>query len=73
MARERTCHASICPGYANNGVHDATAAYELSQAWQQARWLAILAGSLAVLLAGMLRQNQLDSRRPPAWLNVPAK
>ncbi len=58
MARDGTLALDLSR-YANNGVHDATAAYELAQAWQQARWLAILAGSLAVLLAGMLWQNRL--------------
>ncbi|HTS25319.1 MAG TPA: ATP-binding protein [Bryobacteraceae bacterium] len=57
MARDRSL-ALYLARYANNGVHDATAAYELSRERQRARGLAILAACLAVLLAMVLWQNR---------------
>jgi len=44
--------------YANNGVHDATAAYGLAQARQRTRFLEILAWTLTLLLATLLWQNR---------------
>jgi PAS domain S-box-containing protein len=56
MARDGTLVVYLSR-YANSGVHDATAAFELAQARQRARWLEILASCLVVALALMIGQN----------------
>jgi PAS domain S-box-containing protein len=56
MARDGTLVIYLSR-YGNSGVHDATAAFELAQARQRARWLAILASFLVVALALAIWQN----------------
>jgi PAS domain S-box-containing protein len=57
MARDGTL-AMYLARYDSSGVHDATGAFELAEAELRARWLAIVALSLAVALTVLLWQNR---------------
>ena len=64
MARDGTLTIYLS-SYANSEVHDATAAFDLAQVRQRARWLEILASCLIVVLVVVFWQNRriLAARR----------